>query len=59
MLNIFQVYYTELAPAETLAIVTQYNAEAISQGVSPSSAVSSFKYEYLSVDANPAGIFLY
>ena len=54
MLNIFQVYYTELAPAETLAIVTQYNAEAISQGVSPSSAVSSFKYEYFDADAKPA-----
>ena len=57
MLNIFQVYYTELAPAETLAIVTQYNAEAISQGVSPSSAVSSFKYEYFY--PNPPEYFLY
>ena len=37
------VYYTELSPLETLAIVTQYNAEAISNGQSPTSAVTSFK----------------
>ena len=37
------VFYTELSPEDTHAIVIQYNAEAISLGQNPTSAVSSFK----------------
>ena len=37
------VLYTELSPEDTHAIVIQYNAEAISLGQKPTSAVSSFK----------------
>ena len=34
------VFYTELSPEDTHAIVIQYNAEAISLGQNPTSAVS-------------------
>ena len=37
------VFYTELSPEDTHAIVIQYNAEAISLGQNPTSAVSTFK----------------
>ena len=37
------VFYTELSPEDTHSIVIQYNAEAISLGQKPTSAVSSFK----------------
>ena len=38
-----EVFYTELSPEDTHAIVIQYNAEAISLGQNPTSAVSTFK----------------
>merc|ERR1711874_900336 len=37
------IYYTELDPAETQIIVSQYNAEGITMGQKPTAGVISFK----------------
>jgi len=37
------IFYTEMGPSETQAIVSQYNAEAITMGQKPTAGVVSFK----------------